>query len=823
MTFHIGKPRQPGSFQDDIDVVECSFDLAFPILAIDLAVSSPASLTGQLGDSMWEVNELGVVLMKLPFSNFLQPSSFPASTSTQPTCSSKARGGFDAMTARNASPGWSICSGTRESVRNAKCATLAGKGSFADILFATDTKEKPFACFCGRTFARSDLLKRHKLRTHSTATAERGTEDARRMDVQGNARGKAVEAQGQDVVTQPTHGQDFREDANVPMSPGQDFPAFVEFVESIGLGHDWDFFDLDPQSAFAFDEPQLPSLDGLGDLATSSQQPTSTSSAARSSAPTTVELSSVADRAGSEQALTPIQWRLSQSQWQILTQKCQGSVSGLTLPSRPAMSRYLQSYVTKFHKHYPMIHLPTYDPVASPLWLTLIMAAVGAQCIFEAKNSYRLYQAARYLTMEQRQLDSDGRNIGQTQMHRIAMIQTLILLMVFSAWDTDTRLLGEALDLQSVVSGDIRRALAESSSTHSSDTEWQIWIREETHRRVILISYAYLVVQSTAYDLPPVVLTGEIQEFILPCGSAEWEARTEPEWRQALRHSSHSTARTGDVLRQLLSDQSGGGIDGRLRFSAVGSFVVVQALIQRIFFARQLHDTSSTALPRAELDVIQSALTKWKTICQRTPNSSLDPQNAEGPVPFTSAAFLAMAFARLHLDLGPCRNLRTRDPKQVAAAILASPVPECGGPVIPALLHSAHSLSVPVMLGVDHVLGSQSLFWNCEHSLCGFESGIFLWRWLQSAGESGSWDDLDADEKGIVSWVLFSIKEALESVPASDLGIRDDTVLSQLSFPRLGILVLKLWARIFSSRRSWAITQEIGESLRLLAEAVEAS
>lgn len=82
-------------------------------------------------------------------------------------------------------------------------------------------------------------------------------------------------------------------------------------------------------------------------------------------------------------------------------------------------------------------------------------------------------------------------------------------------------------------------------------------------------------------------------------------------------------------------------------------------------------------------------------------------------------------------------------------------------------------------------------------------------------------NDETADEKGIVSWVLFSVREALESVSASELGIADDTVLSQLSFPRLGILVLKIWARIFSSSRSWAITQEIGESLRLLAEAVE--
>lgn len=83
-------------------------------------------------------------------------------------------------------------------------------------------------------------------------------------------------------------------------------------------------------------------------------------------------------------------------------------------------------------------------------------------------------------------------------------------------------------------------------------------------------------------------------------------------------------------------------------------------------------------------------------------------------------------------------------------------------------------------------------------------------------------DNVTADEKGIVSWVLFSVREALESVSAVELGITDDTDLSQLSFPKLGVLVLRIWARIFSSSRSWAITQEIGESLRLLAEAVEA-
>ena len=144
----------------------------------------------------------------------------------------------------------------------------------------------------------------------------------------------------------------------------------------------------------------------------------------------------------------------------------------------------------------------------------------------------------------------------------------------------------------------------------------------------------------------------------------------------------------------------------------------------------------------------RKALARWKTTCQQTPNSSLDPRVADSIVPFTSAGFLALAFARLHVDVGPCRQLHTRDPKQVAAALLATPVPDCGPEAITALLHAAHTLSVPVQMGVDYVSRNQTLYWNCEQSLCGLESGIFLWKWLQSAGDEYTWDRLRSKYTG---------------------------------------------------------------------------
>lgn len=99
-------------------------------------------------------------------------------------------------------------------------------------------------------------------------------------------------------------------------------------------------------------------------------------------------------------------------------------------------------------------------------------------------------------------------------------------------------------------------------------------------------------------------------------------------------------------------------------------------------------------------------------------------------------AILSLAFARLHVDLGPNRQLQTRDPKQVASALLYMPIPERGPEAIPGLLHAVHALSVPVLMGIDYVSRKQTLFWTCEQALCGLESAVFLWRWLQAAGES---------------------------------------------------------------------------------------
>ena len=136
------------------------------------------------------------------------------------------------------------------------------------------------------------------------------------------------------------------------------------------------------------------------------------------------------------------------------------------------------------------------------------------------------------------------------------------------------------------------------------------------------------------------------------------------------------------------------------------------------------------------------ALRSWTSVWQQAPESSLDPHNENGPIPFTSSALLGLAYVRLSISLGPHRQLDTRDPYRIATALYHSPRPGRGYHLTPALIYSAHALSIPVRLGIDHVARSQAFFWSVRHSIASLECAILLSKWLLSLAEPGDGQDL---------------------------------------------------------------------------------
>lgn len=75
--------------------------------------------------------------------------------------------------------------------------------------------------------------------------------------------------------------------------------------------------------------------------------------------------------------------------------------SDFVFPSRHTLARFLDGYVTGFHEHFPILHLPTITPAELSPELLLAILAVGAQYRFENHRSNALWYAARAVALEQ--------------------------------------------------------------------------------------------------------------------------------------------------------------------------------------------------------------------------------------------------------------------------------------------------------------------------------------------------------------------------------------------------------------------------------------
>ena len=135
----------------------------------------------------------------------------------------------------------------------------------------------------------------------------------------------------------------------------------------------------------------------------------------------------------------------------------------------------------------------------------------------------------------------------------------------------------------------------------------------------------------------------------------------------------------------------------------------------------------------------------WTSGWQQAPESSLDPNNENGPIPFTSSSLLALAYARIYLNLGPYRQLHMRDPQRIARALAGCPEIDRSEGVIAALLYATHMLGIPVRLGVDRVAKSQAFFWSVRHSLASLDCAILLSRWLLNLTRTATTNPLNGE------------------------------------------------------------------------------
>lgn len=290
-------------------------------------------------------------------------------------------------------------------------------------------------------------------------------------------------------------------------------------------------------------------------------------------------------------------------------------LSGFTLPSRESMTRFLNAYFDGVYLHLPFIHCASFNPEKNPLELVLAMAAAGAQYRYEHRKGRTLYHASKTMFHEKQK----GRRSALSDNHQSTVaynstgahssssrntddLRCLLNLIIYATWQQDVELVRDACDMQSILVRLLRDSgLIEENNTNAdiSSLDWQTWLQLESDRRVKLFSFAFLNLQSIAYNLPPIFLSSEIN-LRLPCTCDEWRTVDESHWKQVRQSITKDQSLFQDALSFLLEDNNDThGASLQPTPSPTASLLLIHGLLQRILLSRQA--SMSRTVPQVDI------------------------------------------------------------------------------------------------------------------------------------------------------------------------------------------------------------------------------
>ncbi len=545
----------------------------------------------------------------------------------------------------------------------------------------------------------------------------------------------------------------------------------------------------------------------------------------RSSRSSSDSLTGVEDVSVSKSTERTLYWSFIDDEWLSFCAEIESShaIASSTCPSRQNMSRYMAAYFRNFHEHLPLLHAHTINLKDTEAHLIVAIATIGAQYCLETKVVASLFAIGKTIVLEKIEMRrraamqratcnqrSASHHPAETdsQDDSIQICQTLLLLMVVATWGNVGSTLREDMNLRGILTTYIREENLLKIKT-TNDTSWHEWVKAECAKRTILIIFCFFNFHTILYNTPPPILNSEIH-MTLPCDEEEWNHSTATSWEEEHHKKAGLQPTFAMAFRSLfhLNQTTRSG-----PCSSLGVYVLISAVIQRIYFVRQMGKAlarEQDVIAPVEASNLYQALSRWQQMWEMDPHRSTAPGNPHGPLPFNSTAQFRMAYIRLSMDIGSSFTLESHDADQVAIEMIHSPPISRNQHSTKAALHAAHTLSTPVKIGVKMVARTQGLTWSLQHSLSYLESAFLLSKWLDMIAmvmRSPSAVPLDEDEKQVLSYVQGILDE----------GEVDDTADPDA---HLSVRLVNIWARLLGQESIWPIVGLIGKILTSYANSL---
>ncbi|PVH81138.1 hypothetical protein DL98DRAFT_625982 [Cadophora sp. DSE1049] len=366
------------------------------------------------------------------------------------------------------------------------------------------------------------------------------------------------------------------------------------------------------------------------------------------------------------------------------------------LPSSAALSSFIHRYFRSFHQHQPFLHESTWSPDEAPTPLILAICANGALYSLERVVAADLHQVAVVMINKE---DAD-----------VWVLQTVMLLMAFSAWGGNPSDLGTALQLHGRATLALRKSWSMPTREEPPIADWEIWRINESLKRITYCLFTLMALIHIAYDIPSTIMLED--QHGMPCHESQWWAATSNEWMDISAKIPARQWISAEAVVQRLGDET---LPTPSNIGMFGCHVIIMTLLQKIIQFRRCCSSEQSGFSVVRQHFFQ-VLKRWQRMWESEPDASLSPDHPHGPILFNCTAILRVAYIRLVADFSPIRAtfVFSSTTEHIETRIEGLQNLTRGSQTTRAALQACLALRIPVRLGFKVV--ARTSFWTSPKS-----------------------------------------------------------------------------------------------------------
>ncbi|KAK7543476.1 fungal-specific transcription factor domain-containing protein [Phyllosticta citricarpa] len=522
-------------------------------------------------------------------------------------------------------------------------------------------------------------------------------------------------------------------------------------------------------------------------------------------------------------------------------------------PDQNELQKFVECYVSCFHRHLPLIHFASLKLEATPSPLVLAICCIGALYRLERRRAEALCDLA---STQIEAVIAESRSRGTLEPAPLWAVQGLLLLSMYGIYSGRSAPTMATIERMGFLGNEYRlRRLSLMNAPGDGDLQWEVWIKREAEKRLLCSIFLLSTIISIMFGCNPSIGVNEDLEIGIPAGEEVWAAPTEQSWRD----STSVNPSTRRSIRAAMMDAGPNveGLDEPEVLEPIPGFaklVMVHAANVHVWTQQQVSQAFGETI---EYQAIHSAIqTKSSRILEKCAHSLASParhhvrgedhrdtlnKDAEASLVFNSEACLRLAHLRLlsndyKLSLTRLTVLVSDDADKVSSALdeyIASS--QDGG--LEAATKAYEGFLVPVRVGHLLVRKTAAFNWSVEQAIAFWDCAMFLTKWVHSAetkqtrsslesfasaegeGEGASRDGGDSESE----WSLEQLQLQERQLLGKCRDLLREMESEHQGQRNLAAALARSGALFLGDTWVWGVTPRMGNVLTKLADVYERS